>query len=99
MITVIVGLFFRFGFHSAARRQFLEELRVRSGVMIYRKDRKRIVIVGRHEHKMLVVRTGAQRLSWLFEVSKLRIANLQNAGQSEALFIDVFGLGRRARLA
>src|ERR1044071_2664543 len=67
--------------------------------MIYGKERERVIILGRYEHEILIVRAGAQRLSWSIEVSELRIADLQDARQGKTFFIHVFSVRTGARLA
>ena len=67
--------------------------------MIDGKQRKAVIVVGRDEHEMRVVRACAQRLARLFEMGKLGVADLQNARQRKALLIDVLGIRGRSRFA
>ena len=67
--------------------------------MVHGKKRETMIVVRRDEHKMRIVRSSAQSLARLAEVSELGIADLQYARQRKALFIDVLGIRARSRFA
>src|SRR6266576_682856 len=95
----VVGFFLRLRFRLPARRQLSKELRVEARVVVHCKKRKAVIVVRRDEHEVGVVRARAQSFARLLEVSKLGIADLQDARQREALLIDVLGVCGRSPLA
>ena len=80
-------------------RQPLENVRVRTGVVVHGEKHEVVVVVGGEEHEVLVVGTHfLQHFRLHPRVHELRVAHLEDARQPQAHLVDELGAFHSARL-